>query len=344
MTARMSNMLVSVVVPVYNVEEWLDRCVRSILAQTYENLQIVLVDDGSTDRSGDKCEEWASIDSRIEVLHRANGGLSAARNTGMAAVKGDYVLFVDSDDAIGTSHVANLMEAASTANADTVVAVTGSKKVQGVETPVCGSVPRPSLSELTPEEAVIASVTFGERFAAYAWGKLYPRKLYPLLEYPVGKYYEDQYVTYKVFLAADAVVYENADDYWYTVDRNESISNSARIHQLDYLGGIRETLRNVKEVCPGAVDAVYLRYLVSLGGCLKISASEADHLIYDELFSEAVSNRKDALAMSSLGAKVRGQFLFTYLGKRLSRALFRLHDLISFIQKSTEFLALNRLS
>ena len=329
MTARLSNALVSVVVPVYNVEKWLDRCVRSILDQTYKNLQIILVDDGSTDRSGDKCEKWANLDSRVEVLHRTNGGLSAARNTGMAAVKGDYVLFVDSDDAIGMRHVANLMEAASVANADTVVAVTGSKEVQGADAPARESVSRPSFSELSPGEAVIASVTFGERFAAYAWGKLYPRKLYPLLEYPVGKYYEDQYVTYKVFLGADAIVYEDADDYWYTVDRNESISNSVRIHQLDYLDGIRETLWNVKEICPDAVDAVYLRYLISLGGCLKISASEADRRIYDDLFSEAVRNRSDALAMSSLGVKVRGQFLFTYLGKRLSRALFRLHDSIS---------------
>ena len=323
-----SNVLVSVVVPVYNVEKCMDRCIESILSQTYENLQIILVNDGSTDYSGDKCAEWANTDSRIMVLHQPNGGLSAARNTGMGAVKGDYVVFVDSDDAIGTNHIMNLLNAASSVDADTVVAVTGSKKSNCVDSPVGELVLSTSINKMTPEEAVIVSVTIGERFAAHAWGKLYPRRLYPLLKFPVGKYYEDQYVTYKVLLGADVVVYEDADDYCYTVDRDESISNSSRLHLLDYLEGIRETLHDVKAICPGAADAVYLRYLISLGGCLKITASEGGRKIFEDLFSEAVKNRRQALALPSLGTKVRVQFLFTYLGKRLSRALFRLHDLI----------------
>lgn len=333
MATDTSNVLVSVVVPVYNVEKCMDRCIDSIINQAYKNLQIVLVDDGSTDQSGDKCEEWSSADSRIMVLHQANRGLSAARNAGMAAVKGDYVVFIDSDDAIGVNHIKNLLDAVSSVDADTVVAVTGSRKSNGVDSPVIELVPNASFTKMTPKEAVIASVTIGERFAAHAWGKLYPRELYHLLEYPVGKYYEDQYVTYKVFLGADAVVYEDADDYCYTVDRSESISNSSRLHLLDYLEGIRKTLQDVKALCPGAIDAVYLRYLITLGGCLKISASDGDRRIFEELFSEAVKNRRRALTLPPLGAKVRVQFLFTYFGKRLSRFLFRVHDSIRLNRK-----------
>ena len=92
--------LVSVVVPVYKVERWLDRCVSSIVHQTYKNLEIILVDDGSPDGSSKKCDEWADRDSRVVVLHRANEGVSAARNAGMDAAHGDYLCFVDSDDAV----------------------------------------------------------------------------------------------------------------------------------------------------------------------------------------------------------------------------------------------------
>ena len=102
-TSEISNAglpLVSVVVPVYKVERWLDRCVSSIVHQTYKNLEIILVDDGSPDGSSKKCDEWADRDSRVVVLHRANEGVSAARNAGMDAAHGDYLCFVDSDDAV----------------------------------------------------------------------------------------------------------------------------------------------------------------------------------------------------------------------------------------------------
>lgn len=330
MVINPQNIQISVVVPVYNVQKCLDRCISSITHQSYQNLQIILVDDGSNDCSGIICEEWAKRDSRIEVLHRENGGLSAARNTGMNAVKGDNVVFVDSDDAIGTNHISNLLNAVVSADAETVVAVTGFTNTQGSCSLDSKLVTSSSFATLTPEEAVIASVTIGERFAAHAWGKMYPKKMYPLLNFPIGKYYEDQFVTYKTFLEADSVVYEDADDYFYTSNRNDSISNGSRIRQLDYLEGIRETLQSVKAICPGAVGAVYLRYLISLAGCLKIFASEGERRIYDTLFIEAVNNRKNALTASSLGIKTRSQFLATYLGNYLCRALFRIHDKIKY--------------
>ena len=100
--------LISVIVPVYNVAAWLPRCVDSILAQTYENLEILLVDDGSTDGSGNICEEYAKKDTRIRVLHKENGGLSSARNAGLDAAAGAYIGFVDSDDWIAPEMYAEL--------------------------------------------------------------------------------------------------------------------------------------------------------------------------------------------------------------------------------------------
>ena len=92
--------LISVIIPVYNVEEYLHECVDSVINQTYKNLQIILVDDGSTDSSGKICDEYAENDKRITVVHQKNGGLSVARNTGLSNAHGDYVYFLDSDDYI----------------------------------------------------------------------------------------------------------------------------------------------------------------------------------------------------------------------------------------------------
>ena len=99
------NPLISVIVPVYKVENYLDKCVESILVQTYKNLEILLVDDGSPDRCGEMCDEYAKADSRIKVVHKKNGGLSDARNVALDAMTGEYVAFVDSDDTIAKDYI-----------------------------------------------------------------------------------------------------------------------------------------------------------------------------------------------------------------------------------------------
>ena len=104
-------MLISVVIPVYNMQHTLDRCVESVLKQTFDNLEVLLVDDGSTDGSAQKCDSWAETDSRITVVHQPNGGLSKARNTGITHAKGDFLAFVDADDAIATDTLQAAMDA-----------------------------------------------------------------------------------------------------------------------------------------------------------------------------------------------------------------------------------------
>lgn len=113
----MSN-LVSIIVPVYNVEKYIHRCVDSILNQTYRNLEIILVDDGSPDNCGSICEEYAQQDDRIKVIHKENGGLGFARNSGLDIATGDYVAFVDGDDYIGTNHIEKLLRALQRSQAD----------------------------------------------------------------------------------------------------------------------------------------------------------------------------------------------------------------------------------
>lgn len=127
--------LISVIVPVYKVEQYFTRCVNSILTQTYQNLEIILVDDGSPDRCPQMCEEIQRTDSRIKVIHKENGGLGYARNSGLDVATGEYVTFIDSDDWISTDHIENLYRAAVEAHADAVVGAHTSVSAEGTEVP-----------------------------------------------------------------------------------------------------------------------------------------------------------------------------------------------------------------
>lgn len=115
-------MLVSIVVPVYNVEKYLNRCISSIVNQTYENIEIILVDDGSKDNSGEICDEWAEKDTRIKVIHKSNGGLSSARNAGASVAQGEYISFIDSDDYIRPIMIKDLVLCCEKYNADIGIA------------------------------------------------------------------------------------------------------------------------------------------------------------------------------------------------------------------------------
>ena len=112
------HQLISIIVPIYNVEDYLKRCIDSILGQTYKNLEVILVDDGSPDKCGKICEEYKLIDSRIKVIHKKNGGLSSARNNGLDIATGDFIGFVDSDDYIERNMYESLIEALNNNNAD----------------------------------------------------------------------------------------------------------------------------------------------------------------------------------------------------------------------------------
>lgn len=325
---RTFDPLVSVVVPVFNVKDYLSRCLSSIACQTYPNIEVIIVDDGSTDGSGALCDEWSRANANIKVVHTANAGLSAARNCGLGHAEGDYAVFLDSDDALGRRHVENLVTAVSkTPEPDAAVAVTG---FTPCSTGVAPDDPNRDVRsfDLDAAEAICKSVTPGAEFAAHAWGKLYPRSLFSLLHYPVGRYYEDQYVTYKVFLAAGHIVFEDANDYLYTTDRAGSISTASRIRELDYLDAIRETLEFVESECPKAVPAVRRRYLESLIGGVETACLFGAVEKYEGLFEEARGIPAHVVDSAGLDPSSRARYRFLALGADGYRRLFAAKDVV----------------
>lgn len=204
--------LISVIVPVYKVEEYLARCVDSILGQTYRNLEILLVDDGSPDRCGAICDEYAARDSRIRVIHKENGGLSSARNAAIDVARGEYIGFVDSDDWIEPETYEALLEMALQENVK--LACGGRFDVSsktGEKTPgLC-----PPKREVISGEELCGRIFTWDNVDSAAWDKLYHRSLFREIRYPLGKICEDIPTTYRIALDAGRVGMLNRPVYNY---------------------------------------------------------------------------------------------------------------------------------
>lgn len=218
----MEEKLVSVIVAVYNIEEYLPRCVDSILAQTYGNLEIILVDDGSEDRSGSICDAYAAKDRRVRAIHKKNGGLSDARNAGMDAASGDYIGFVDGDDWIEPDMYRAMYCACEKEKAQ--VAACRYKQItkSGVIDGSAGN----SVS-LSRDEALEIYVCGDDRYLIYnsVWSKLFARDLVEDMRFPVGKNSEDIMFTTRAFCRMERLAYLDEAYYNYVLDREGSIMN-----------------------------------------------------------------------------------------------------------------------
>jgi glycosyltransferase involved in cell wall biosynthesis len=215
--------LISIIVPCYKVEKYLDRCVESITRQTYSNLEIILVDDGSPDRTGNMCDDWSKKDSRIVVIHKENGGLSDARNVAIDIAKGTYLTFVDSDDYVTHNYVEVLYQAVFESGADVSVASYKSFKE--------GDIPdyieeETNLCLFEPVRAV-EIMFYQNTFETSAWAKLYHRSLFANgLRYSKGWLYEDLALTYLLLLNANRVVFIDKVIYFYLI-RADSIEGQS---------------------------------------------------------------------------------------------------------------------
>lgn len=206
---------ISVVVPVYKVEAYLDRCVTSILNQTFRDFDLYLVDDGSPDNCGRMCDEWTKRDSRVHAVHQKNGGLSAARNTGIewafAESDSQWITFIDSDDWIHPKMLQWLLKAAEEEN--TTVSVCGYVNTTGDD---------PWTEEDYRVERWKAEAFYPQKFinATVAWGKLYRKDFFKTLSYPVGKLHEDEFTTYRLLFEAGEIAYVPVPMYAYFVNMN----------------------------------------------------------------------------------------------------------------------------
>ena len=245
-----NNNLVSIIVPIYNVEQYLARCIESLLRQTYENIEIILVNDGSTDRSLEICEEFKQKDSRVQVIHKANGGLSSARNVGIETAKGDFLTFIDSDDFINERYVEILMQNASQDGLSIIQLQTFFED----ETDVGRRVDPNLVSFQKYDRRKMLELFLTDNVYVSACGKMFPSKAFAEIRFPEGRIYEDFATLYKVYNLCDTFFVSDIALYYYFMRRNSITKKTFTNKNLDILIVYKEIEQFIRENDLGYLD------------------------------------------------------------------------------------------
>ena len=246
--------LISIVIPVYKVEKYLEKCVESVINQTYKNLEILLVNDGSPDNCPKICDEYAQKDNRIKVIHKENGGLSDARNAGIDVATGKYITFIDSDDYISNDYVEYMYNLAQKHNAQ--IATCEFEIVYLEDELKNDSEYIEDIEVLTPRD-FFYNMLFAKRSDVTACAKLYEIGLFKEIRYPKGVVYEDTATTYKLIEKCNKIATGNKKCYFYFT-RPNSISKISGFNsnELDYIKNTNEMLDYLKNKYPDLEQAI----------------------------------------------------------------------------------------
>lgn len=255
----MKGPLVSIIIPVYNVNEYLEQCLDSVIGQTYKNLEIILVNDGSTDDSGKICDKYARKDGRIIVVHKENGGLSSARNAGIELMQGQYVSFIDSDDYVHQQYIEILLKIAILYKTKLVIGsyikisdnyvarYTERKKNRRVE-------------EYSAEEAMLLML-YRKKIPMYAHGKLYDSSLFCNIRFPVGKLFEDMSTSWEIIkLIENKIRYINIPLYFYRQRKGSIVYKEythSKLDQVYMAKGILDEVANNEELRNAAISIYF---------------------------------------------------------------------------------------
>lgn len=249
------NKKISVIVAIYNVEKFLDKCIDSISNQSYSNIEIILVNDGSTDNSKKICDKWAKKDSRIKIINKSNGGLSDARNIGIRNSNGEYICFIDGDDYIDKDMVSKMFRAIDENEAEISICnryhvfENGNKFIKFEQ--------KEKNIIMNSEEAIFQMNSF-KSFDMSACTKMFKRKLFENIEFPKGKISEDFYVMYKLFDKANKIV-SISDPLYFYYQRNGSITKNKKFN-YDFIRAAYEQCMFVEKKYPNLKDCVRTAY------------------------------------------------------------------------------------
>ena len=251
--------IVSVIVPVYNVSTYLRECVDSIIKQSYTNLEIILVDDGSTDASGEICDEYAFKDNRIRVIHKKNGGLSDARNVAINEMQGDYVTFVDSDDYLSDNAIELMLKAICETNTDMVFTIEACRFRDGEKVVLSSS--KDYSVDLYEPTKMLEHLLYQKTNITGAPGKLYKSSLFSDtgIRYPSGVYFEDLATTYKLIMQSHSIAMLNCRIYAYRMRDNSIIHQKFSDKKLSCIPVTQKMYEDIVAAKPELILAVSSR-------------------------------------------------------------------------------------
>lgn len=264
--------LISVVLPIYRVEPFLERCLSSVVSQSYSNLEIILVDDGSPDNCPAMCDEFAKKDPRIVVIHKENGGLSDARNAGIRIAKGEYITFIDPDDYVENTYVSYLYSLIEKYGCrmslctHTVVFENGKRKVIGDNS-----------DEKLDARQCLERMLYHDVIDTSAWAKLYHRDLFQEITYPEGMLFEDIGTTYRFMIQSGEIACGYKSQYFYILRKHSIVSGAFHEKKLDLITMTDQMAEAVERVFPDLKEAVLRRRVHARFSTLNQMLDVRDH-------------------------------------------------------------------
>lgn len=285
--------LISIIVPVYNVEPYLRRCLDSIINQTYTNLEIIVVNDGSTDSCPTICDYYAEIDERIRVIHKVNGGLSDARNAGLREATGDYIAFVDSDDWISTRYIEVLFNQLEISRADIVEC-----NFLRTTTDITMQFDDMYQTETFDAESALEELILDRKLHQVVWNKLYRRYSLNKCMFEVGKYNEDEFWTYQIFSTSKKIIKIEPVLYFYYQNNTSIMGQGYQLKRLDAIEAKQRRQKLVDKQYPNLSNTAATNLM--------------DSIIYaGQMSMKYLSSEEKGRAMQALHTAVEQSFLGT---------------------------------
>lgn len=320
----MEDALITVIVPVYNVEKYLKKCVDSIIGQTYRNLEIILVDDGSRDTSGSICDEYAKQDNRIIVIHKENGGMSDARNAALDIAKGDCITCVDSDDYLEPDYIQYLYTLLVKNEADISICAfkkvyNGSEKLDNLQDTVKNYNDKEALEELL----------YQKRITPGPWCKLYKSKLFDNIRYPVGLYYEDLAVIYRLILCCKKITIGRQQKYYYRQRHNSIMNEEFNVKKMHRIQVVNEMKQYIDTRYPDLKMATSTRCFIAGIQVYREIPKDRKYTKYlEEAWQQIAKYRSETVFNRNAKASTRIMALSTYLGKQILAVLGRCYTAV----------------
>lgn len=311
--------LISVIVPVYNAEPFLNACVEGLLRQTYQNLEIILVDDGSTDRSGEICDAYAAQDSRVLVLHKENGGQAEARNLGIDRASGAFLAFADSDDEVAEDYIAYLYRLIDGDWAD--IAVCRYRSVRQTGLPFETQAEETAIRRYDAKAAV-QDLCYQKHLTFAVYCMLVRSELFRDIRFPVGMIYEEMDVIPALFSRADRIVYGGGVKYHYLQRANSTVRAEFSPRKMDYVKNTRQMMEHVAERYPDLRAAAQSRFLWA-NLHVYVQMTDQNSEFYREVKGNIRRYRGGVLRDPNVRLENKALICLSFGGNRLIRAVYR---------------------
>ena len=317
--------LISIVIPVYNVEKYLQKCVESVKNQTYKNIEIILVNDGSTDKCTEICEKLKKEDGRIKVIHKKNGGLSDARNVGINNASGNYISFIDSDDYVEKNYISLLYDTLVSYNADMSIA---SHMVIYEKNHIDKST---GLEFKDNAENILEKMLYDDGIDLSAWGKLYKKQLFDEVRFPKGRLFEDSATTYKLIDKSEIIAVYSKPVYNYIIRRNSISNEEFSERKLDLIVStkemtdyIRNKYPNLSKACDRRLMYAYLSTLTQLS-----KSNIRNKKIENELMGYIKVHRKEILKDKKAPKRDKIGIISTMMGFQCFKYVWMIYSKIT---------------